>query len=68
MHDDVGAVLGQRLGLADPVDTDDQGEPPGATGLHAGQGVFVDDGALGADAQVAGGGDEGVGRRAPVQA
>ena len=38
--DDVGAVLAQRVGLADPVDADDEAEAAGAPGRDAGEGVL----------------------------
>ena len=40
VDDDVGAVLEQRLALADAVDADDVAELPGAPGLDAGQRVL----------------------------
>src|SRR5450755_439467 len=60
LHDDVGAMLAQLIRLAYPVDPDDEGEMPGVAGRDARLCVLEHGGVRGADAQVLGGGQEGV--------
>jgi hypothetical protein len=47
LDDDVGAVLEQRLGLADAIHAHDDPEVARATGRYAGLGVFEDGAILG---------------------
>ena len=55
-------MLGERLGLIDAVDTDDEAEVARGAGLDAGQRVLVDGAGGWLEAERLGAGEEGVRR------
>src|SRR5206468_7756921 len=62
-----GAVLTQRVGLPDSIDAYDAAEAPGPPGLDSRQGVLEHGTISGLDAELAGAGEERVGRRLSLQ-
>ena len=65
--DDVGAVLAQRVGLADAIDADDEAEVAGPPGLDAGQRVLEHGRLPRLDAERPRAGEERVRRRLALQ-
>ena len=68
LHDDVGAVLAQRVGLPDAVDADDVAEAARAARLDAGERVLEHAACAGLDAERAARREERVGRGLAAQA
>ena len=46
VHDDVRAVLPQRIGLPGPIDSHDKTKPPSPAGFHASQRILEHHGLL----------------------
>ena len=67
VHDDVGAVLPEGIGLPGPVDSHHITKPPSPAGFHAGQRILEHHGLLRLQPQGPSPGQEGIGGRLPPQ-